>query len=82
MTDERRFTAIGRQYIPCDTFPDFTESEFGRFIESFIYSVDKDDRSLTIVAGNGKVKVNPYQYLFIYDGDKVMVADKEEYNDE
>ena len=82
MSDDRRFTARGRQYIPCDTFQQLTESEFGKFIESFIYSIDKDDMSLTVIAGNGNIKVEPYQYLFIYDGDKVFVTDREESEEE
>lgn len=76
MSDETRYTAIGKQYVPCDTFDQFTESDFGNFIEGFIYTIDKDG-ILTICARNGRFEVKPYQMVFIYDEDKVFVKDKE-----
>lgn len=81
MTDDKRYTAVGKQYVPCDSFGQFTESDFGRFIEGFIYTVDKDG-IITINARDGKVQIRPYQYLFIYDGDRVFVKDKEGYDGE
>lgn len=77
MSDEVRYTAVGKQYIPCDTFEQFLESDFGKFIEEFLYTVDKEGL-LTIAGSDGKVQVRPYQFLFIYDEDRLFVKDKED----
>ena len=63
---------MGKQYIPCDTFEQFVESDFGRYIEGFMYSIDKDGL-LTIAGSNGKVQVRPYQVVFVSDDEKVYV---------
>ena len=73
--DGCRYSAVGREYIPTNTFEQLLESDFGKFINGFIFSVDKITREITITAGNGKFKVRPHQYLFIYDEDKVFVKD-------
>ena len=74
MSDEVRYSAVGRQYVPCDTFDQFLESDFGKFINGFLFTVGKDD-VLTITGTNGEFKVNPYQFLFIYDEDRLFVKD-------
>jgi len=74
MSEEMRYSAVGKQYIPCDTYEQFLESDFGKFIEGFLYTVDKEG-ILTIAGSNGKVQVRPYQYLYVYDEDAVYVKD-------
>ena len=74
---EIRYTAVGKQYIPCDTYEQFLESDFGKFIEGFLYTVDKEG-ILTIAGSNGKVQVRPHQYLYVYDEDRVYVKDSVE----
>lgn len=76
--DGCRYSAVGREYIPTDTFEQLLESDFGQFIKGFIFSVDAVDATLTITAGNGKFKVRPHQMVFIYDEDKIFVRDKED----
>ena len=75
MTDER-YTAVGRQYIPCDSFSKFAESELGKAIEDFMYTVDKDD-VLTVTSVRDRAVVKPYQMLYIYDYDLFYVKDSE-----
>lgn len=74
MTDERH-TAVGRQYIPCDTFEQFTQSQLGKAIEDFVYMVDMDD-VLTVISVRDRAVVKPYQYLYIYDYDLFYVKDE------
>lgn len=71
---EIRYTAVGKQYIPCDTYEQFLESDFGKFIEGFLYTVDKEGL-LTVSGRDGKVQVRPYQWLYIYDEDRMYVKD-------
>ena len=73
-----RYSAVGREYIPTDTFEQLLESDFGRFIKGFIFSVDAITKAITITAGNGKFTVKPHQMLYVYDVDKVFVKDKED----
>ena len=74
---EMRYSAVGKQYIPCDTFEEFLGSDFGKFIEGFLYSMDKEGL-LTVTGHDGKVQVRPYQYLFVFDKDRLFVKDSAE----
>ena len=75
--DGCKYSPVGREYIPTDTFEQLLESDFGKFIIGFIFSVDAITKEMTITASNGKFKVRPHQILYIYDEDKVFVKDKE-----
>lgn len=72
-----RYSAVGMEYIPTDTFEQLLQSDFGQFIKGLLFSVDVITKEMTITAGNGKCKVRPHQILYIYDGDKVFVKDKD-----
>lgn len=74
MSEEVRYSAVGKQYVQCDTFEEFLESDFGKFIEGLLYTIDKDGL-LTVMGRNGKVTVRPGQMLFIADDDILSVSD-------